>query len=206
MAWSSLASNQTVSFTNLKDAVDNGVFSIITSVPTSLEQITKSDASTYINIDTAASPYSTKSSGQLVVKSDLVAINGFLSHGRVASGKGIKVVDDPTVAGLLCTDTAGEVPRYNYRFSATVEDNNIISTLNYNGTGYTVLINSVRAYFTVKTNGTYTVTANVSINGQAKGSGSVTGTYTTSDLGRVIIPLSSSVDFGLNVTMFVDYT
>ena len=71
MPWNDLANNQTISFTNLKDAVDTGVFSQKITVPVSNEQITKDDANTYVNIDTSFSPYTSKSSNQLVVKSNL---------------------------------------------------------------------------------------------------------------------------------------
>jgi hypothetical protein len=71
MPWNDLANNQTISFTNLKDAVDTGVLSPKTSIPVSNEQITKSDANTYVYIDTAFGPYASKASNQLVVKSNL---------------------------------------------------------------------------------------------------------------------------------------
>jgi hypothetical protein len=71
MSWASLANNQTISFTNLKDAVDTGVFSPKTTVPVSNEQITKAEANTYVWIDTLFGPYASKASNQLVVKSNL---------------------------------------------------------------------------------------------------------------------------------------
>jgi hypothetical protein len=71
MSWAGLASNQTVSFNNLQNAVSTGVFVAKTSIPASNEQITKADADTYVYIDTSYSPYAAKSSNQLVVKSDL---------------------------------------------------------------------------------------------------------------------------------------
>lgn len=71
MPWSSLASNQAVSFTNLLDAVNTGVFQQKATITGSSEQITKADANTYVNINTAYAPYSAKASNQLVVKSDL---------------------------------------------------------------------------------------------------------------------------------------
>lgn len=71
MSWSGLANNQTISFTNLKDAVDTGVFLSKTTQITSNEQITKNDALTYAWINTLYTPYANKSSNQLVVKSDL---------------------------------------------------------------------------------------------------------------------------------------
>jgi hypothetical protein len=75
MPWNTLASNQTVSFTNLKDAVTNGYFVALATIPTSQEQITKSDASTYANVDTSYAPFSAKASNQLVVKSNLRPIS-----------------------------------------------------------------------------------------------------------------------------------
>jgi hypothetical protein len=71
MPWNDLANNQTISFTNLKDAVDTGVFASKTTVPVSNEQITKTDANTYVWIDTLFGPYASKASNQLVVKSNL---------------------------------------------------------------------------------------------------------------------------------------
>jgi hypothetical protein len=72
MSWAGLASNQTISFNNLQNGVDTGQFTAKTSIPVSDEQITKTDANTYVNIDTAYAPYSSKASNQLVVKSDLI--------------------------------------------------------------------------------------------------------------------------------------
>lgn len=71
MAWTSLASNQTVSFNNLQSAVNIGLFAQNTTIPGSLEQITKSDASTYVQINTGYGPYAAKASNQLVVRNDL---------------------------------------------------------------------------------------------------------------------------------------
>lgn len=71
MPWNDLANNQTISFTNLKDAVDTGVFAQKTTVPVSNEQITKSEADSYVWINTLFGPYASKASNQLVVKSNL---------------------------------------------------------------------------------------------------------------------------------------
>jgi len=77
MSWASIANNQTVSFNNLQDAVNNGVFAPKVSIPVSNEQITKTDANTYVYIDTAYGPYASKASNQLVVKSNLQAVTYF---------------------------------------------------------------------------------------------------------------------------------
>lgn len=72
--WAGTANNETVSFTNLKNAVDTGYFYALATIATSNEQITKADASTYVSIDTAFASYAAKSSNQLVVKSNLKPI------------------------------------------------------------------------------------------------------------------------------------
>jgi len=71
MPWNDLASNQTVSFTNLKNAVDNGVFLAKQTVPTSNEQVTKSDADSYVWLNTLYPAFSGKANNQLVVKGNL---------------------------------------------------------------------------------------------------------------------------------------
>jgi hypothetical protein len=71
MSWASLANNQTVSFNNLQNAVSSGIFVAKTTIPSSNEQITKADADTYVYLNTSYSPYSAKSSNQLIVKSNL---------------------------------------------------------------------------------------------------------------------------------------
>jgi hypothetical protein len=73
MSWSSLANNQTISFTNLKDAVDTGVLSQKFPIPISNQQINKAIANAYVNIDTSYPPYAAKANNQLVVKSDLIS-------------------------------------------------------------------------------------------------------------------------------------
>lgn len=73
MSWASIASNQCVSFNNLQDAVNNGVFLLKNAIPASQEQITKSDANYYVYIDTSYGPYASKASNQLIVKSNLQA-------------------------------------------------------------------------------------------------------------------------------------
>jgi hypothetical protein len=75
MSWVGIANNQTVSFNNLQDAVTNGYFVALAAIPASQEQITKTDASTYANIDTTYGPYAAKASNQLVVKSNLRPIS-----------------------------------------------------------------------------------------------------------------------------------
>lgn len=78
MPWNDLANNQTVSFTNLRDAVDTGVLSSnYSDITPSDKQITKLDAQLFTNIDTSYAPYAEKANNQLVVKSDLTSSLNF---------------------------------------------------------------------------------------------------------------------------------
>jgi hypothetical protein len=75
MPWSTIANNQTVSWDNLQNAVDNNIFIKIGTIPPSgvsgSRQVTKLGALTTVDIQ--ASSLSGKSDNQLVVKSNLVA-------------------------------------------------------------------------------------------------------------------------------------
>lgn len=72
MSWAGISNNQGVSLNNLKDAVATGVFSQLNTIPTGTKQITKSEASYYVNCSTTYGPFAAKASNQLVVKSNLV--------------------------------------------------------------------------------------------------------------------------------------
>lgn len=73
MSWAGIAANQTVTFNNLQDAVNTGVFTLKNGIPVSQECITKTDANYFVNINTSIGSYASKSAGQLVYKADLVA-------------------------------------------------------------------------------------------------------------------------------------
>ena len=65
-SWSSLASNQAVTFGDANDAVSTGVFSHKISFSSSTTCMTKSDASTNLNLNESFSPFAAKASNQLV--------------------------------------------------------------------------------------------------------------------------------------------
>ena len=71
MPWVDLANNQAVSFLNLWDAVNIGVFIQKQPIPTNNECITKADANDYVYINTSLASYAAKASNQLVVRQDL---------------------------------------------------------------------------------------------------------------------------------------
>ena len=72
MSWAGLADNQIVSFNNLQDAVNTGQFTALATIPASNEEITKTDASTYVNNWTGYPLFANKASNQLIAKRDLV--------------------------------------------------------------------------------------------------------------------------------------
>ena len=74
MAYSDLELNQTVSFNNLQSGVTQGYFVAITTIPVSAKQITKTEANTYVNINTALPSYAAKASNQLVTRENLQGV------------------------------------------------------------------------------------------------------------------------------------
>lgn len=92
MSWASLASNQTISESNLLNAVQTGVFILKNSLFSSSLQITKADADNYVYLNTAYAPFAAKASNQLVVKSNLQA-----------SQNAIGLSDERDTAAETCT-------------------------------------------------------------------------------------------------------
>jgi hypothetical protein len=108
MPWSSLANNQMVTFNNLQDAVNTGVFTAKTSIPVSNECITKTDANTYVNIDTSNGGYASKSSNQLVAKQDL---STSVAPTYITIQSGLYPVTGPntTITGYIFNNTASDI-------------------------------------------------------------------------------------------------
>ena len=73
MSWTSLANNQTISYGNLQDAVNTGVFSLVSAIPSPANRdSTKAVVSASVSgFNTNYPPYAAKSSNQLVVKGDI---------------------------------------------------------------------------------------------------------------------------------------
>jgi len=121
MSWAGLANNQTVSFNNLQNAVDTSVFTVKNTIPSSNEQITKSDADFYVYIQAIPS----KSNDQLVVKSDLVA-------------------STVTVFINICgTDADGSGNVNVYAYSSVAVDTSINVPIKWNGVLFSELIGSI---------------------------------------------------------------
>jgi len=121
MSWAGLANNQTVSFNNLQDAVDNSIFTSASAIPASNEQITKADANLYVYVQAIPS----KSNSQLVVKSDLVS----------------SVV---TVFINICgTDADGNGDVNVYAYSSVAVDTSINVPVKWTGTSFSELLGSI---------------------------------------------------------------
>jgi hypothetical protein len=71
MGYSDLQFNQTISFNNLRSGVTQGYLVAKTNIPISDKQITKTEANTYVNINTSLPSYSSKASNQLVTRGNL---------------------------------------------------------------------------------------------------------------------------------------
>ena len=200
MSWAGISSNQTVSFANLLDAVNNGLFVPKTTITSSSEQITKADADANVYISTISG----KTSSQLVVKSDLVAsLAGFTGECIIASGLGIKVDATLTRGGLLCT---GSLINCNWAFdfctTCTVNDNNTLVSYNVASPSATA-INYVACYYTAKNTGTYTINVTLYRNGTSIGSGSQTLAYVANTSYFINVALTSTQDFSTTNTILL---
>lgn len=120
MSWAGLASNQTISWNNLKDAVDTGVFmGAEAAVPPGSKQITRAEAEQYAVINAITS----KASNQLPVKSDLVAKTGVYKwnisdNGDTSTNACSLFLDPNTIAWTnTASPAAGTVFYADYNFT-----------------------------------------------------------------------------------------
>lgn len=198
-SWAGIASNQAVTFANALDAVNTGVFANKLTITSSSKCMTKSEASTYLFLDETYGPFAGKSSGQLVVKSDLVAGLPYASFQCViANGKGIKCDMSTDRGGLLCTGTGtGCLTAFDFCItSCVVDDNGVPVTYNY-GASYGSGYNTVRCYFRSKVTTAMTVTVNVYLNGVSIGSNTLTTAYITGSFYSIDVAVSN-IDLSTN--------
>ena len=205
MAYNDLSNNQTISFNNLQSGVAQGVFTAKTTIPSSTKQITKTEANTYVNINTSLPSYAAKASNQLVTKEDLSGITStspYLMYG-VAGTAAYKSTD----GGNTFTALSGLTSSYTWRGIAG----------DYTGTYIAVIANSLNltvylssdggATFTVKTiSGVipnfYPTGIAMSNNGQYIGIAGLTNTLTASGLKQAIVAGSS--DYGVSFSPYLD--
>lgn len=120
MSWAGIASNQCVSWDNLKDAVATGVFlGAQNAVPPGSKQITRAEAEAYAVINALTG----LSTNQLPIKSDLVAKSGVYkwnisSNGTTSGAACALIFDSTTIAWTnVATPTTGTVFYANYNLT-----------------------------------------------------------------------------------------
>jgi hypothetical protein len=107
MSWASLANNEAISGNNLINAVNAGIFAFKSSIPATDECITKSEADTYVYINTGKTSYASKASNQLVVKADLETSAPAIF--RTTSGLYPVTGPSSTTTGVLYNTTNAEI-------------------------------------------------------------------------------------------------
>jgi len=72
MSWAGITNSQTVSYNNLQDAVNNGIFTLASAIAPTQQQVTKKYFSDHISgFDSSYPPFAIKTNDQLIVKSDV---------------------------------------------------------------------------------------------------------------------------------------
>lgn len=168
MAYSDLNANQTISFNNLQSGVTQGVFTAKTTIPSSQKQITKTEANTYVNINTSLPSYAAKATNQLVTKNDLsgiTTISGYIMYG-VAGTVGYKSVD----GGKNFTALSG-LPSLSWTAIAGDITGNYIAAISYSQNNQIYISTNSGASFTATTisyilTGFYPTGVSMSQNGQ----------------------------------------
>jgi hypothetical protein len=147
MSWASIGEKQTVTFSNLLDAVNTGQLIEKVAFSSSQKCITKSEANTYVYLDTTYPPYASKASNQLVVKEDLVTYSQRI-YGINASDQ-----FQPNGGAIVYSDNGGlnwiSLVRDGYNPTATsVSRNNTGQYVLYGISGYVSVSNNFGASFT----------------------------------------------------------
>lgn len=110
MSWSNIADNQTVSYNNLQDAVNTGQLTAKTSIPSGNQQVTKAAADTYVEVATNYPSYASKSSNQLIVKSNLIDNVKVFATGQIGSTWGLVYGTNGTTFQINGQATASVMP------------------------------------------------------------------------------------------------
>jgi hypothetical protein len=205
MAYSDLQQNQTISFNNLQSGVTQGFFTAKTTIPSSLKQITKTEANTYVNINTALPTYAAKASNQLVTREDLSGITStspYVMYG-VAGTAAYKSTD----GGNTFTALSGLTSAYTWTAIAGDSTGTYIAVI-ANSLNITVYLSSNGgSTFTVKTiSGVipnfYPTGVAMSNNGQYIGIAGLTNTLSAGGLKQAM--LAGSSDYGASFSPYTD--
>ena len=182
MAYSDLELNQTVSFNNLQSGVTQGYFVAITTIPVSAKQITKTEADTYVNINTTLPSYADKASNQLVVRSNLqgetnvfpYTIYALVGYGGATTWTAWKSIDGGNnfnqLTGLSAsagwTEIAGNISGTHIAVVDKAISNQVYISSNSGSTFSSVSLNSANFYpygVAMSNNGQYIAVSGFSI-------------------------------------------
>lgn len=79
MSFTGLADNQAVSYTNLQDAVTNGIFTLVSAITSTGQESTKSYVAAHVSgFNPNYPPYALKATNQLIVKNDIYQTGNFI--------------------------------------------------------------------------------------------------------------------------------
>ena len=182
MAYSDLELNQTVSFNNLQSGVTQGYFVAKTTIPVSAKQITKTEADTYVNINTTLPSYADKASNQLVVRSNLqgetnvfpYTIYALVGYGGATTWTAWKSIDGGNnfnqLTGLSAsagwTEIAGNISGTHIAVVDKAISNQVYISSNSGSTFSSVSLNSANFYpygVAMSNNGQYIAVSGFSI-------------------------------------------
>jgi hypothetical protein len=205
MAYSDLEFNQTISFNNLQSGVAQGFFTAKTTIPSSLKQITKTEADTYVNINTSLPTYAAKASNQLVTREDLSGITSaspYIMYG-VAGTAAYKSID----GGNTFTALSGLTSAYTWRGIAGDITGLYIAVVSFSANLTVYLSSDGGVTFTAKLiSGVipnfYPTGVAMSNNGQYIGIAGLTNLLNAGGLKQAIVAGSS--DYGVSFSPYLD--
>jgi hypothetical protein len=217
MAYNDLQQNQTISFNNLQSGVTQGVFTAKTTIPPGTKQITKTEANTYVNINTSLPTYAAKASNQLVTKEDLSGITStspYVMYG-VAGTAAYKSTD----GGNTFTALSGLTSAYNWMGIAGDSTGTYIAVVTNSLNLVVYLSSDGGSTFTQKLisgvfGGTlYPTSVAMSNNGQYIGIAGLTNTLSAGGLKQAMLVASSNYGSSfstiytdsMNVNMYQEY-
>lgn len=135
MSWNSIADNQLVSFDNLKDGIDTGVFEQVSAPPTGNNITIKPEITTYARINTAWALYANKTSLQAIAKRDLIPL--FNCATELTNFQDKATIDLGTTSGNVTITGSGLTTgdTFTIKYPATAAGTVIATTSAVDGSG-----------------------------------------------------------------------
>lgn len=183
MSFSGLANNQSVSYGNLQDAVNNGAFTLVSTIPSpSNRESTKSVVSASVSgFNVNYPPYAGKANNQLIVKSDIYQPGNFILD--AAYGMSFTSMSGTNLPNFTYPVTTGNTTK---TYNGIIPSQTI--TVNINGTRVTTPLKVV-----LLVNGIQVDCKDITVNGaQSKNLTLPTGVYSPSTI-KISINISACV-------------